>query len=139
MKQVFVTIEILLYLVVEGIFVRVGHEPVEVVGHVLPDEPFLLLQGHVVVEVLLDSVVLRVRVVDHGLVDVYSKIHGHRVPASVLIVNQDYFSVIRQRHKNVVLMDVVVAEHGWERVFVWNAAWFAIMSDVERAVGGDRN
>ena len=70
------------------------HVLIEVVGQVCFDEAFQLILRHDVVSVPFDTVLTWVRVVVHCLVDEDGDIHCHRIPTSVLVINDNEVAVV---------------------------------------------
>jgi len=80
----------------------------KVLGKVLLREEFDLVYGRTVVGIELDAVRSGMRIVQHTLVDVDSHVHAERVPAPVLIVDENQFLVVVVVNENVVFLAVVV-------------------------------
>ena len=79
-----------------------GKLRLEVVRHILFEIPVEvdfndavhLIRVHDVVEVPLNAVGSGVRIIVHSLVNINGEVHGHRVPAGILVVDDDNIAVV---------------------------------------------
>ena len=135
--ELIVMISNVLIFVIFVFFSLIGiHEIRKVLPHVLLDHLFLLVLRHQVLGVFFHPISFRMSVVDHRLVDVNSKVHGHWIPAGVLVIDDEKFTVVGQFHEDVVLMNVVVAQHRWEWIL---GTCLRVVVQVQRAVSRFRN
>lgn len=81
-----------------------------VLGQVNVDHGSDLVRLHHILLVERDSFVARIGIVQHGLIDVVSHIHSHRIPAGVLEVNNHQFLVNSVLHEDVALEHIIVAK-----------------------------
>jgi len=86
------------------------HVVFKVAAHVCLRHLLDLALAHAVLGVPLNAVLVRVGVVEHGLIQVVSEIHGHRIPASILVVNDEQIPVVLEAHQNVIFLGVVVSK-----------------------------
>lgn len=78
----------------ELLFELLRHIPLEIPVKVHLDETVHFGRVHDVVEVPLHAVRSWVRVIVHSFVDIDGQVHCHRVPASILIVDDDDVAVV---------------------------------------------
>lgn len=94
------------------------HVFVKVMGQVGLDKTLELMLRHHVISVPFDSVLTWVGVIVHCLVDEDTDVHGHGVPTSVLIINDNEVTVVLHGHEDVVLVAIVMGKHIGEGVAV---------------------
>lgn len=107
------------------------HEFGKVLPHVLLDHLFLFVFRHQILGVLFHAISCGVSVVNHCLVDINGEVHGHWVPASVFVIDDEQVTVVGETHEDVVLMNVVMAQHRWKWIL---STRLRIVMQVQRAV-----
>lgn len=74
------------------------------------------IEGHEVVEVPFNTILVWIRVVLHGLIHVVGKVHCHWVPATVFKVDKNDLGVVGSVHQKVGFETIVVAKSDRERL-----------------------